>query len=94
MREAAEKQAARARESGEAALRRVDLLRLRFEEGLEIHDIARRWGAEAWRLHKEYARARREFRQALTEVISFYHPGSPEEVEKACANLRLMLKES
>src|SRR5581483_5637872 len=57
MREAAELQARRA-EQGEKALRRVELLRLRFHDGLPVRDIARLWGADAAELHHEYAKAR------------------------------------
>jgi RNA polymerase sigma-70 factor (ECF subfamily) len=46
LRQAAERQAVCARQAGEAALTRVELLRLRFHEGLPIHEIARRWGVE------------------------------------------------
>lgn len=52
-----------------AALRRVELLELRFTEGLPIRDIAHRWGDDAERVHREYARARREFREALLDVL-------------------------
>src|SRR5262249_9534800 len=43
------------------ARRRVALLELRFQEGLPIREIARRWGADPARLHREFARARSEF---------------------------------
>jgi RNA polymerase sigma-70 factor (ECF subfamily) len=86
-REAGRLQEQKAHESGPAACRRVELLRLRFHEGLPIRDIARRWGAEAATLHHEYARARQEFRTALLEVVAFHHPGSPAEVEAECTSL-------
>ncbi|MEA2629870.1 MAG: hypothetical protein QOE66_89, partial [Chloroflexota bacterium] len=38
-------------------------------------------------LHHEYARARKEFKAALLEVMAFYQPGSPAEAERACAEL-------
>jgi hypothetical protein len=65
----------------------VELLRLRFQDGLPIREIARRWGADAAALHHEYAKARQEFQAALLEVVAFHHPGTPAEVEQACANL-------
>ena len=40
--------------------RRFELLTLRFEEGLAIRDIAKRWNEDAALVHKEYARARRD----------------------------------
>jgi RNA polymerase sigma-70 factor (ECF subfamily) len=87
MREAAELQARRASERGEAALRRVELLRLRFHEGLPVRDIAARWGAGAAKLHHEYARAREEFREALRAVVAFHQPGTAAEIDRACAEL-------
>ena len=87
VREAAERQSVLAAQRGEAALRRVELLRLRFHEGMPIREIARLWGLDAASLHHEYARARQEFRSALQDVIAFHHPGSPEDVDRECAQL-------
>ncbi|MCK6461764.1 MAG: sigma-70 family RNA polymerase sigma factor, partial [Planctomycetes bacterium] len=87
MREAAARQTARAAKEGEAALRRVDLLRLRFHDGLPIRDIAARWSADPAWVHHEYARARAEFRAALLDVVAEQHPGSPADIERECAAL-------
>jgi RNA polymerase sigma-70 factor (ECF subfamily) len=87
MREAGDLHARRAREQGGDALRRLDLLRLRFNEDLPIREIARRWKTDPDRLHTAYARARREFRRALGDTVFFHHPGEPEEVEAECARL-------
>ncbi len=92
MREAAERQSVLAVQRGEAALRRIELLRLRFHEGMPIREIARLWGVDAASLHHEYARARREFASALRDVIAFHHPGSPEELEHECAQLLSLLE--
>ena len=92
VREAAERQSALATHRGEAALRRVELLRLRFHDGMPIREIARLWGLDAAFLHHEYARARQEFHSALRDVIAFHHPGSPEEVDRACAQLLALLE--
>jgi RNA polymerase sigma-70 factor (ECF subfamily) len=91
MREAAERQAERAGRDGEAALRRVELLRLRFQEGLPVREIARRWAVDPATLHREYARARKEFKAALLDVMAFYHPGSPADAERECAELLELL---
>ena len=56
-------------ERGAEALRRVELLRLRFEENLPIRDIALRWATDPATVHKSYALARKEFRSALLEVV-------------------------
>src|SRR5205085_1207348 len=65
LREAARHQEQRAQQVGAAAVRRIELLRLRFQEGLPIRAIADRWGTDAAALHHEYARARQEFQAAL-----------------------------
>lgn len=85
--EAAQRQRTQAAERGDEALQRVELLRMRFEEGLPIRTIAQRWGIDAARLHHDYAVARQEFRAALLEVIAFHHPASPAELESEAASL-------
>jgi RNA polymerase sigma-70 factor (ECF subfamily) len=87
MSEAAQHQRRQASGPRSAAVRRVELLRLRFQEHLPLRDIAERWGVRAATLHHEYARARQEFRAALLEVVAFHHPGSPAEVEQEAASL-------
>jgi RNA polymerase sigma-70 factor (ECF subfamily) len=91
LREAAALQERHARARGPEAVRRVELLRLRFHEGLPIREIAARWGVDAAGLHHEYARARQEFRTALAEVVGFHQPGQPGEVERRCAELLALL---
>jgi RNA polymerase sigma-70 factor (ECF subfamily) len=72
----------------EAARKRVELLRLRFQDGLPIRDIAGRWGADPAWVHHEYATARVEFREALRSVVAFHHPSDLQaEVDAACAEL-------
>jgi RNA polymerase sigma-70 factor (ECF subfamily) len=90
LRDAARRLEQRAAADG-AARRRVELLRLRFHDGLPIREIARRWQADAAVLHREYARARQEFKAALAEVVAFHRPGTPAEVEQECANLLSLL---
>jgi len=68
----------RAREKGQDAIRRLELLSLRFYEGLPIRKIARRWDVPAERLHHQYATAREEFMAALKDVLAFHHPGDRE----------------
>ena len=92
VREAAERQSVLAAQRGDAALRRVELLRLRFHEGMPIREIARLWGLDAASLHPESVRARQEFRSALREVIAAQHPGSPEDVDRECAQLISLLE--
>jgi RNA polymerase sigma factor (sigma-70 family) len=87
MAEAAQRQSQRAAELGPEAVRRVELLRLRFEENLPIRTIAERWAVPAAGLHHAYALARQEFREALLEVVAFHRPGSPADVEEEAAGL-------
>ncbi len=87
IRQAGALQRRRAAENGDGARKRVEILRLRFQEGLPILEIAELWGEDAPRLHHEYAKARKEFREALVAVASFHHPGDPAEVERECARL-------
>ena len=85
--EAARLQRQRAHERGDEAVRRVELLRLRFEDNLPIRTIAERWGVPAAGLHHAYALARQEFKAALLEVVAFHQPGSAREVEQEAAGL-------
>jgi RNA polymerase sigma factor (sigma-70 family) len=85
--EATRLQAQRADEAGPEAIRRVELLRLRFEENRPIRAIAELWGIEAARLHHAYALARQEFRAALLAVVAFHQPGTPVEIEQEAACL-------
>jgi len=87
MRRAGEEQLRQAGASGPAALRRVELLRLRFEDGLPLREIAARWAVEPADVHHEYARARAEFHAALRRVVAFERPGTPGEVERECVAL-------
>jgi RNA polymerase sigma factor (sigma-70 family) len=91
MREAAELQSLRAREKGPEALRRVDLLHLRFHEGMPIRDIARLWNTDAARLHHDYAQARKEFTEALREVVGLLEPNPAGSLEEECSRLMDLL---
>jgi len=91
VRAAADLQAAQAKLLGETALRRVELLRLRFHEGLPIRAIAERFGVAAEQVHHEYAKAREEFREALIEVVQLHRPASRAEAETVCAGILALL---
>jgi RNA polymerase sigma-70 factor (ECF subfamily) len=92
MKRAAERQRRAAALLGDDAVRRCDLLRLRFEEAMPIRDIAARWEVDADALHHEYARARREFREALRAEVAFHHAGPPGEVDAECGRLLALLR--
>lgn len=87
MRRAADLQRERAVDHGPDAAKRVELLRLRFHDDLPIRDIATRWEADPTLLHREYAKARREFRECLLEVMRFHFPESSVEAERECEKL-------
>jgi DNA-directed RNA polymerase specialized sigma24 family protein len=68
--------------------RRVELLKLRFQGGLAIREIAAKWDADAAKLHHEYATARDEFRAALRRVVAFHMPTAAEgPLDAACREL-------
>jgi RNA polymerase sigma-70 factor (ECF subfamily) len=88
LRDAARVQEETAQQSGPAAVRRVQLLRLRFGDGLPIREIARVWREDAAKLHHDYATAREEFRAALRIVVAYHQPGiAVGELDRACEEL-------
>ena len=82
VREALARQSDRARNDGEEAVRRFEILRLRFQDNMPIRDIAHLWKIDRDRLHHEYAKAREEFKTALREVLALEKPDSPGEIER------------
>ncbi len=92
VREAADELAVRASRKGRGARRRVDLLRLRFQEDLPIRDIAARWNLDARFVHHDYAKARLEFRHVLLMVAARHLPGSSEQVARECARMLDLLE--
>ena len=93
LQEAARVQAELAAKNCDRAVRRVELLRLRFQDGLPIRDIAARWNEDAAKLHHEYAVARDEFRAALCRVLAFHMPSASEtQLDAACRDLLGLLK--
>jgi RNA polymerase sigma factor (sigma-70 family) len=91
MREAANRQAALAAQSDPEAVRRHELLRLRFQEDLPIREIAERWQVDPAQLHREYAKAREEFRAALKDVLASFHAVRGAALERECADLLALL---
>lgn len=76
---------------GERAQRRIELLRMRFEQGMPIRDIASAWNADPALVHREYLLARKEFRAALVAVLKFHHPASDAEAEQELSLIRALL---
>jgi hypothetical protein len=92
LKEAARVQSEIAAEAGERAVKRVELLRLRFQEGLPIRAIGERWNEDPAKLHHEYATARDEFRAALMCVMAFHQPGAVEsQLATACREVLALL---
>ena len=77
---------------GEASLRRFELLKLRFQEGLPIREIAARWELHPTFVHREYKRAREEFKRAMKREVAFHQPGAPAAVERECEKLLSLLR--
>lgn len=92
MARARERMARCERERGNEDRRYVELLQLRFGEGLPIREIAVRWKADPAQLHHDYARAREAFKKALFEEVSFHHRGTDAEIENECRNLLQCLR--
>ena len=67
---------------GEDAMRRVELLRLRFEDNLPIREIASRWDMDPDKVHQQYRRARREFRRCLEAELTFHEEGTDDDAER------------
>lgn len=80
-------QKARAEKLGEDAVRRVELLRMRFQEGQAIRDIARSWNIDAAKLHHEYAKARDEFKAALFDIVHRHGVGNEADARRECMTL-------
>jgi RNA polymerase sigma factor (sigma-70 family) len=94
MQEATELQKTRARAAGGVKLRRVELLELRFQEGLSIAEIARSWKEEPSRLHHLYADAREDFRECLRETVARRNGGTAAELERECDWMLAVLQRS
>ena len=90
-REAVRRNHARARSGGSEVQQRLEILRLRFTEGLPIREIAPRLEMEVLRCHREYAKARAEFHKVLLEVVAERSGSQPEDVEQECVELMALL---
>lgn len=93
LKEAGRVHAARAKEKGERAVRRFELLRLRFQEGLPVREIAKLWREPDDQLHRQLSSAKKEFKSALRTVVAFQRPGSSDaQIDQACSELLLLFK--
>ena len=86
-------QAEMAEKSGPDAVRRVELLRLRFRDEKPIREIANLWGIEAVQLHREYKKARNEYLEALQHIVSIENEGAnAAEIDEHCRQLMTLLQ--
>jgi DNA-directed RNA polymerase specialized sigma24 family protein len=74
-------------EADETRARQAELLRVRFEDGRPIRDVAEDWGVDPAWLHREYRRARIAFLDELMAVVGEEHGGTVAEVRRECARL-------
>lgn len=88
---AAERQRAWAEAAGPEAMRRVEILEMRFTEGLPVRAIAKRVGESPERIHREYAKAREEFKQALRAEVALHATGTSADVERECLDIVALL---
>lgn len=66
---------------------RLELLRLRFFDGLPIRDIATRWSRDPAWVHHEFARARRDFKKALAQALGIADGAPPTHLAAEIARL-------
>lgn len=66
---------------------RVELLRLRFGRDLAMTEIAVRFDLEFAAAHRQYARAREEFRACLRAVVAFHCVRTEAELDDECRRL-------
>ncbi|HMS15713.1 MAG TPA: sigma-70 family RNA polymerase sigma factor [Planctomycetota bacterium] len=91
MREVAERLTSWASGRGRAAQRRVEILRLRFSEGVSLRAIAEREGLPEGRIHKDYALARKEFLAMLRQVVAWHEGYDNVGLDHQCRNLLRLL---
>jgi RNA polymerase sigma-70 factor (ECF subfamily) len=91
MRQAAEHLRGLAEDAGAEAVERLELLRLRFYQDKPIREIAAMWNVDAAVLHRQYARARKEFEAALYDVVSWHHSATPGAIRRESERLLALL---
>lgn len=87
LRLAGDRMKADAQEKGPGARLRVELLRLRFGDGLPIRDIATQWDVDPESVHRAYAHGRAEFRRYLREVVAEHVVRAEDDLEREVARV-------
>jgi DNA-directed RNA polymerase specialized sigma24 family protein len=91
LRLAGERMRACAERGSPGARLRVELLRLRFTEGLPIREIAARWDVDPDSVHRAYGRAREEFKLCLRQVVADHAVRSETDLEREVARVYELL---
>lgn len=92
MEQALKMQERRAAKADDASRQRIELLRLRFEEGLPIREIAARWEQDPATVHSAYRKAREEFKNCLQQVVAFHNPEAAKNPNRECRELLSILE--
>lgn len=85
MREAGEVMAEKA--ADEKGRMRVELLRMRFGRGMGMGEIAAQSEMDLAAVHRQYARAREDFRACLRNVVAFHCARTEKELDDECRRL-------
>ena len=91
LQEAGRRQLADAARKGPEAVRRHELLVLRYRDDLPIREIARRWEVDAAWLHGQFRQAREEFKRALIDTVCEETGGTRASAEAECERLLQLL---
>jgi hypothetical protein len=91
MRLASELMRARAEAGGASARLGIELLRLRFQDGLPIREIAAQWEMDAEAVHRTYARARAEFHTCLRMIVRDHAVRTEQDLDAECRRLLALL---
>lgn len=92
LRHALRKLADEAAGEGAEAERRVELLRLRFQDGTPIREVASAWNEDPVHLHRQFTRARRAFRRVLLRLLGFEDRTDGPEVRQEIQRLLALLR--
>ena len=87
MRKAGELMEARAEADTGAARLRIELLRLRFQKGLPIREIAIRWEMDPDSVHRAYALARDEFHSCLRATVRDHAVRTDADLDVECRRI-------
>jgi DNA-directed RNA polymerase specialized sigma24 family protein len=92
MREAGDRMRELAATGDQAARTRVEILRLRFTEGLPVRDIATELSLDTDAAHRAYARARAEFHVCLRQVVAEHAVRTEADLDAECRRLFELLE--